>query len=57
MIKTTYYNQWKVGKDGMWVEVLLESYELDLQCSFCKMTMVINSELVLKEVSNKNSII
>ncbi len=56
VIKRTYYSQWKVGKDGMWVEVLLDSYELDLQCSFCKMNMVINSELVLKEVSNKNSV-
>jgi hypothetical protein len=56
MIKAAYCSQWKVGKDGMWVEVLLDSYELDLQCSSCKMNMVINSELVLKEVSNKNSV-
>jgi hypothetical protein len=46
-----------MGKDGMWVDVLLDSYELDLQYSFCKMTVVINSESMLKEVSNKNSII
>jgi hypothetical protein len=56
MIKVAYYSQCKVGKDGMWVDVLFDSYELDLQCSFCKMTMVINSESMLKEVSNKNSV-
>jgi hypothetical protein len=38
----------------MWVDVLLDPYELDLQCSFLKMTMVANNELVLKEVLDKN---
>jgi len=54
VIKPTYYSQWKVGKDGMWVDALLDPYELDLQCSFLKMTMVENNELVLREVLDKN---
>jgi hypothetical protein len=29
-IKATCYNQQKVGKDGMWVDVLLHPYEFDL---------------------------
>jgi hypothetical protein len=37
----------------MWVDVLLDPYELDLQCLFFIMTMVANSELVL----DKNPII
>jgi hypothetical protein len=38
----------------MWVDVLLDPYELDLQCSSFKMTMVANSELMLGEVLDKN---
>jgi hypothetical protein len=29
-IKATYCNQQKMRKDGMWVDVLLDPYELDL---------------------------
>ncbi len=36
VIKPTYYSPWKVGKDGMWVDALLDPYELDLQCSFLR---------------------
>ncbi len=43
-----------MGKDGMWVVALLDPYELDLQCSVFKMTMVANNELVLKRVLHKN---
>jgi hypothetical protein len=43
----------EVGKDGMWVEVLFDTYDLNLQCLFCKATMVMNSESVL----NKNLVI
>ncbi len=46
-----------MGKDGMWVDALLDPYELDLQCLFFKMTMAANSESVLKEVLDKNSIV
>ncbi len=38
------------------MDVLLDPYELDLQCLFFKMTMVANNELVLKEVLDKNLI-
>ncbi len=41
----------------MWVDVLLDPYELDLQYSFFKMTMATNNELVLKEVLDKNLVI
>jgi hypothetical protein len=54
VIKATYCSEWKVGKDGMRVDALLDPYELDLQCSFFKMTMVANNELVLKEVLDKS---
>jgi hypothetical protein len=54
VIKATYCSEWKVGKDGMRVDALLDPYELDLQCLFLKMTMATNSESMLKEVLDKN---
>jgi hypothetical protein len=57
VVKVAYYVQQKVGKDGMWMDVLLDPYELDLQYSFFKMTMATNNELVLKEVLDKNLVI
>jgi len=38
----------------MWVDASFDPCELDLYCLFFKMTMVVNSESALKEVSNKN---
>jgi hypothetical protein len=52
--KAIYYNLRKVGKDGVWVKALLDGQLLDSQCSFFKLIMAANSELVLKEVSNVN---
>jgi hypothetical protein len=55
VIKAKYCSQKKMGKDGMWVDLLLDPYELDLPCLFFKMTMAANNESVLKEVLDKNN--
>jgi len=33
IIKAIYYNSCKVGKDGLWMKVILDGYPLNLQCS------------------------
>jgi hypothetical protein len=56
VIKVAYCNRQKVRKDGMWMDALLDPYELDLQCSFFKMAMAANDESMLKEVLGKNPV-
>jgi len=46
----------KVGKEEVIVKALLDGHALHLQCSFFKMTMVANSEAVMKEESLVNSV-
>jgi hypothetical protein len=47
----------KVGKDGILMKGFLDGHELDMQCSYFKMTMVTNSEAIIKCVSFVNLII
>jgi hypothetical protein len=44
VIKATYSNLHKVGKDGVWVKVFVDGHLLGIQCSFFKMKMVTNYE-------------
>ncbi len=39
--KAIYYNTCKVGKDGVWMKVILDGYPSNLQCSFFKMIMIV----------------
>jgi hypothetical protein len=56
VIKVAYCSRQKVRKDGMWMDALLDPYELDLQCSFFKMAMAANDESMLKEMLGKNPV-
>jgi hypothetical protein len=47
----------RVGKEEVIVKVLLDGHALDVQCFLFKMTMVVNSEAVMKEESFVNPII
>jgi hypothetical protein len=49
IIKAIYYSSCKVGKDGVWMKVILDGYPSYLQCSFFKMIMIVNIELIMKE--------
>ncbi len=44
-----YYASCKVGKDWVWMKVILDGYPSNLQCSFLKMIMIVNNELIMKE--------
>jgi len=54
VIKVVYCTICKVGKDGVWVKLFLDGHLLDSQCSFCKLIVAVNNELILKEISNLN---
>jgi hypothetical protein len=38
----------KMAKEGVIVKALLDGHVLDVHCFFCKMTIVTNSETVMK---------
>jgi hypothetical protein len=57
IIKATYYNLCKVGKDGVRVKTLLDGQLLDSQCFFKKLIMAANSELILKKNYDVNLMI
>jgi hypothetical protein len=46
-----------MGNDGMWMKAMLDGYVLDLQCSFCKMTMITNNKLIMKVKFDVNPVI
>jgi len=57
IIKYTYCICCKMGNDGMWMKPMLDGYVLDLQCLFCKMTMITNNKLIMKEKFDVNPVI
>ncbi len=57
IIKYTYCIFCTMGNDGMWMKSMLDGYVLDLQSSFCKMTMITNNKLIMKEKFDVNPII
>jgi hypothetical protein len=57
VIKATYSMLRKVGKEEVIAKALLDGHALDVQCFFKKMTMVANSEIVMKEESFVNLVI
>ncbi len=56
-IKYTYCIFCTMGNDEMWMKAILDGYVLDLQCSFCKMTMITNNKLIMKEKIDVNPVI
>jgi hypothetical protein len=39
----------KVRKEGVIMKAFLDGHVLDVQCSFYKMTMIVNNEAIMKE--------
>jgi hypothetical protein len=48
VIKAAYFMRYKMRKEGVIVKALLDGHVLDVHCFFSKMTMVTNSETIMK---------
>lgn len=54
IIKYSYCIFCTMGNDG--IKAMLDGYVLDLQCLFCKMTMITNYKLIIKDKFDVNPI-